>query len=461
MRRRIAFLSYHHLITTPPGAIGLPGHQQKMDHFNVTIQNGELVSTRRGLRVTKQKHNGISFVNSSFQEVPASQTAASSVDFSRPMQRRFKFVNKQSGGAAAAGSWVGPSTSKFKVKDDDDVAKQTKGRQPPASKKAVARRTEDRASRSTLTPAVASPAFSVSNSWLAETIRMTKDLSHLSSSASSSAASDSTFGGAASQGMPSLYAAEPYEIAPGNIIPSLPVWTTHILPAYLSDENRKLFHAYFSLIPKKMYPFEDILSYNPSRSRDFYHMVVGDMAALHCVLMCGSVFESIARGAKDSKELAWHVSKVCSLINQKLDKDRRRVEPITLECITTLALMGVRSASFPPSIPLRGFVHADPSLQSFIGRYDHWNVHMKGLKQMIEMSGGIENLRPALLTKIRKYVAPHVEFHEPTDPQGRGMVPCRRLTGKPERTLKEPQVSAPHRTSRSSASSVQYRTCSR
>ncbi len=40
--------------------------------------------------------------------------------------------------------------------------------------------------------------------------------------------------------------------------------------------------------------------------------------------------------------------------------------------------------------------------QNFIGRYDHWHVHMTGLQKMLELNGGFGDMRPSLVAKMRK-----------------------------------------------------------
>jgi hypothetical protein len=92
---------------------------------------------------------------------------------------------------------------------------------------------------------------------------------------------------------------------------------------------------------EQMYPFEDIFHYNPARSPDFYWMVINDPAAVHCVLMCNSMFHSVLSGMMDSDELAYQISQICKIINRQLDEMPAKIPNITLECITTLALMGV------------------------------------------------------------------------------------------------------------------------
>lgn len=216
---------------------------------------------------------------------------------------------------------------------------------------------------------------------------------------------------------------------------SLPTWTMCHIPQ-LNKFEQRLFHQFFQLIPRKLYPFEDLLQYNPTRSSEFYWMVVQDRAAVRCVLLCGAMFRAVLGGSNTSEELAQEVSNVCRIVNQQLalhqkeqDKHartagstdgsgsddendnmqlaapfspspspsppaspssasshhrrRRHVIPeMTLECITTLALMGGST-----------------------GRYDHWHLHMQALSKMVELNGGrrfITEVRPALLFKMRK-----------------------------------------------------------
>ncbi|CAK7217647.1 hypothetical protein SCUCBS95973_003225 [Sporothrix curviconia] len=233
---------------------------------------------------------------------------------------------------------------------------------------------------------------------------------------------------------------------------SLPTWTMCNVPQ-LNKFEQRLFHQFFQLIPRKLYPFEDLLQYNPTRSSEFYWMVVQDRAAVRCVLLCGAMLRAILGGANTSEELAQEVSNVCRIVNQQLalhqkeqkraeregsgsgsgsnntsdddegnDKkmqlaapfstaspspssfsspsppaspqstgsagstgfrrDRHAIPEMTLECITTLALMGGST-----------------------GRYDHWHLHMQALSKMVDLNGGrrfLTMVRPALLLKMRK-----------------------------------------------------------
>lgn len=107
-----------------------------------------------------------------------------------------------------------------------------------------------------------------------------------------------------------------------------------------------MFHHYYAQMPYVCYPYEDLLTYNPARGDDFYTMVVGDVAALHCVLMCGAIAEGVLNSQTDSKGFAYHISKICSILNIKLDQNQA-ADAVTLHCIAMLADMGVSRVLFP------------------------------------------------------------------------------------------------------------------
>jgi hypothetical protein len=123
-------------------------------------------------------------------------------------------------------------------------------------------------------------------------------------------------------------------------IPSWPAQPAQDLANYMSDDNRQLFNHYFARIPGQVYPYEDILSYNPAKGSDFYHRVTQDLAAMHCVLMYGSISEAVLNSEPDSKGFVYHIARICAILNKKLDQNKA-VDPSTIQCIADLASMGV------------------------------------------------------------------------------------------------------------------------
>ncbi len=286
-----------------------------MDHYNVTVQrDGALVATRRGMQVSKQKYHGISFVNASCpQSAPGARPPANGppLDFSKPpqQQQRWRFVTKDKEPRRPTGK---PRPNK--------PAKTSPPRAPVAP--------------------VPAPACKPESD---EDEQQKRGQSRGGALAFYTVAADA-----------------------GGLPPQLPVWASFRLP--LVEKEQQLFHNFFNLVPKKMYPYEDILTYNPTRSRDFFWMVVQDEAAINCVLMCNSMFRSVLSGRTMSEELAYYVSKVCAIINRQLDGQPKKISSITLECITTLALMAVSLLRFrPPPFPTSDptpFSHPPPPLLS-------------------------------------------------------------------------------------------------
>lgn len=271
-----------------------------------------MVATRRGLQVSKQKHNGVSFVNS-FPRT-SNPSIVSTPDLSKPLQRRFKFVTKHKEPR------VKGSRSKTRDSDSSESGRTEKKPRRHSVKK------EPQQTGSIV-------FYSFGNSSPSSTSSPDRD-------------SEPDITKSISPTLETVPVQDFYDLGPGTssfASPSPPVWSSHPLPSYLSVNDRKLFDLYLPLIPTEMYPFEQLLTYNPARSRDFYYTVVNDLAAIHCVLMWGTMYESVSKGERNSQELALHISKVCSIINRKLDQTPKRIEPITLECIATLALMGVSS----------------------------------------------------------------------------------------------------------------------
>ncbi|CAK7568051.1 MAG: hypothetical protein SEPTF4163_006031 [Sporothrix epigloea] len=222
---------------------------------------------------------------------------------------------------------------------------------------------------------------------------------------------------------------------------SLPTWTMCNVPQ-LNKVEQRLFHQFFQLIPRKLYPFEDLLQYNPARSSEFYWMVVQDRAAVRCVLMCGAMFRAILGGTKTSDELPLEVSNVCRIVNQQLSLHQAEQRQAEIECsdgdinsngsnrtvdqmlLTTSFSMSSPSpspspAASPQSTGSSGFRQRRLAIPEMTlecittlalmggstGRYDHWHLHMQAVRKMVDLNGGryfLDTVRPSLLFKMRK-----------------------------------------------------------
>ncbi|KAK3313441.1 hypothetical protein B0H66DRAFT_351686 [Apodospora peruviana] len=323
-----------------------------MDHFNSTVRDGELVNTRRGLQVSRQKFNGLSFVNAYPQQpaatVPASKSSTSPDKVAKLPQRQFKFIDTGSSVSSRQG------TPRPHRQDSESLSSNFEFSSDAAAggKKPLRRR---------VTPKDATTTASSASS-------PSRRSSHASSNASSSMG----------DGQTPKSQQDTYSSSSTAATTSAAWQPIRELPADMSEENWRLFHHYFAGVPSKMYPYEEILAHNPVRSSDFYEMHVRDPAAVQIVLMCGSIGVAVMNKERNPKGLAYYISTICSILNRKLDQQKKAVDDVTLLCITALA-----------------------AASCYVGRLDHWHMHMRGLQKALDVSSqGLDGLPPWLLAKI-------------------------------------------------------------
>lgn len=274
-----------------------------MDHFNATIKNGKLVRTRRGLQVSRQKFNGLSFVNASpqdpsFSPGPSSSTAAEAT-VSRAPQPEITFIEEEFGPQSE-----GQGSSR---KDDEQRDLSDTSSQGTRQRRKAARRLKSPAPSRTGTPSQRSPT------------PLTGRPSQLGHSS-------------IHQDMLQLGLGFDHEDIrvpePQNAF---------------SCEDWEKFERFLDSTPRSLYPYENLLTHNPARVSDFYSVVAEDEAARHCVIMAGGIADAVINSDPRPNCLAYHISKICSILNKKLDQDQA-VDVATLHSIATLARMGVRLA---------------------------------------------------------------------------------------------------------------------
>ncbi|KAF9875530.1 hypothetical protein CkaCkLH20_06911 [Colletotrichum karsti] len=232
-----------------------------MDHFNSTVLNGNLVSTRRGLQVSKTKHQGIQFINTSAaSDDTSSQDEPGNPDNTRPPGQRFKFSNKPKEPRRS----VSRRSKGSQSSQDDEKHRERKGR--------ATKRTQE-------------PVFV----W---------------ESPKQDSARDDVFQ------VPRFDEVSRIPRSPNSW---LCPWMGN-----LSENEKRLVHLYLKFAPTKMYPFEQILEYNPVRSSSFIERIKSSETSLSCIIMTACYAEIFLHGEWTSPELLYHVSKVCSLVNDRL-----------------------------------------------------------------------------------------------------------------------------------------------
>ncbi|KAF5514523.1 hypothetical protein CGCF413_v001462 [Colletotrichum fructicola] len=267
-----------------------------MDHFNATVHNGNLVSTRRGLQVSKSKHQGTQFINTSAAS-DSSREEPNASDSSRPLDQKYKFLGQQKEPRRSV-SKRGKSSHNS---SDDEKYRVRKAR---ASKKAQ------------------EPGFVMETSAQQGTVE--------------AAVFDDTWR------------------IPRSPIPWLVSWMGN-----LSEREKCLVQLYLKLAPTKMYPCEQILEYNPVRGSAFIERIKSSETSLNAVLMTACYAEMFLQGEWSSPELLYHVSKVCSLVNDRLsDRTKRDFDQGMLECVAQADVKGAVYLGLLPYLDYPRFFNA-------------------------------------------------------------------------------------------------------
>ncbi|KAK0748583.1 hypothetical protein B0T21DRAFT_380379 [Apiosordaria backusii] len=316
-----------------------------MDHFNATIKDGKLVNTRRGLQVSRQKFNGISFVNTSAQDSSPSGEQSFRLATESPSNTathpQVTFVdnenNLQSSGIPKNTEQGQGQKPNLSFVSESGQQQQTK--KQPRRRTALKAQHQHHHRRTSTSPYLSSPDSRPSSR---------------SSAVTPSPRADET----AFQYFQQPQQQQPFTSSAPPPLPLPPPWpptelssTTGFYPAPFSpsQSDLKLFHHYNThFLALQLYPYEDVLTYNPARSDSEESSIASsDIAAFHCVLMCGTIAEAVIHGQHhlssepetEARGFAYHISKICAILNKKLDGN-------------------------------------------------HWHMHMRGLQKVLDVLGG-------------------------------------------------------------------------
>jgi hypothetical protein len=292
----------------------IPLSQEKMEYSNFTVQNGNLVSNKKGMQVSKAKHNGIAFVNASHADIKTGENPASTVSsktgFERCRPLKIKFVPESS---CQDGRRIPkPRTRGLKKHPDTQVV--SKPRKDPGT---IVKADPISDGRSVGTPSYYS----------------------YSSSNSPSAGSEDC--------IPKLKFDDWHQGSNVHItvLRTLPAWATISLSSHLSEQNKRLLGFAFAEAPLKKYPFDmyGILTYNPLQTNENYLRVVTDPVLTELITAIGVVYHSIRYGTGHSPEIAGLMGQLCSFTNKRVGVSRKDCifSFTTVECVTIMALLAV------------------------------------------------------------------------------------------------------------------------
>ncbi|KAK4668575.1 uncharacterized protein QC764_708580 [Podospora pseudoanserina] len=352
-----------------------------MDHFNATVKDGKLVNTRRGLQVSRQKFNGISFVNTSAQDSSSSGTQSFRLTKESPSKStsllEIKFADTsnelQSAGAATSVQEGQGRTPNFSFVSETGQQHQAK-RQPRRRAIPKPKGQQDHR-RNSASPYLSSPdSRPPSRSSVATPPPRLEETafqffgSSFPTSQRQPQLQQQPFLSPTIQG---YHARQQQHLQVNSLTaitspPLPPPWppaesATYPVPFSPSQSGWELFHHYNTHhLPLQLYPYEDIVTYNPARS-DNNESSIGfsDIAAFHCVLMCGEIAEAVlnrqhhlaSESETEPRGFAYHISKICAILNKKLDGN-------------------------------------------------HWDMHMRGLQKVLDVLGGLTSLPTWVVRRI-------------------------------------------------------------
>ncbi|KAK8018385.1 hypothetical protein PG991_007575 [Apiospora marii] len=309
-----------------------------MDHFNSTVFNGAVVSTRRGFTVTKQKHKGLSFVNASVQDTGIRAKPQASNAFSiLPPAATITFVANQGEGKKGTASQLKTTVSNKGVRSSpkSDISRRRPKAQPRRR--------------------------SCSSSTSAST--------H-SSAASDIVLSDPPDGGETDK-----------ERSP--LSKSLPAWASYTRPKSALDFARRLTFMAYALAPRKSFALDELPLPGPEGSLKLPEelWLEKDPTSIHCATTLGVLYDTLVSGMQETKGLAKLTSQLRLVINRKLNaaEQNKTANSVTIHGVSALAIIA-----------------------GYQGEHDQWQVHIKGLMRLLDLVGDQDKLDGRTINTIRK-----------------------------------------------------------
>ncbi|KAM0806978.1 putative Transcription factor domain-containing protein [Seiridium cardinale] len=285
-----------------------------MDHLNITIQDGAMVSTRRGFQVSKHKHNGTAFINSSANNVaPKSSHAQNKSPL--PASGEITFVNNGGDGrkskrkAQPANGKTGGSRSR--TSRVEKATRVNHGRPSPSS-----------------TLSCRSPSTSSSDNFVLEDPHTANSL-------------------------------EEQRQAPFK---ALPPWASYKLAHNDADSDERLNFMALAFDVGDKSQIEDPAPPMIKKERMLERSAwrVQDPTSLHCALTLGALFDAIKSGEHDTPRLDSLASQLYSIVNRRVSENdmNERVRDVTMRAIASLAIVsGYQGKSDHWYVHMRGLLN--------------------------------------------------------------------------------------------------------
>ncbi|CAJ2512969.1 Uu.00g010880.m01.CDS01 [Anthostomella pinea] len=266
-----------------------------MDHFNATVFNGSMVATRKGFQVTKQKHKGTAFVNSSVQNA----------EQQKPKQLcSLPFRNTQ-------------LTFITNGANDGKLA-------PPRRRTGRSKSPSDKPLGSGVTKA--------------------KRLFKTSSSRRSSSSASSTASVSSEERLIDSGRGTPELLTAPCVQPlSLPAWASYRLPESLPSSKKRLLFMCLAFAPSDEFSYDEarLLEQDPWKLPEMHVWSVQDPTSLHCAITLGALFDGMSAGKRDTPDLLSLSSQLSSIINRRLNDNTQTglSRDVTIHAVATMAIL--------------------------------------------------------------------------------------------------------------------------
>lgn len=266
-----------------------------------------MVATRRGFQVTKQKHQGLAFVNTSAQQPQ---------------------VSSRSSKKSAANSLPVHSGPLIFITNEEDEKKHNarirKARTPKPRSQTVSRepslcpRTPNARSRTTRLRSPSSVSTVSPRQSSRGSFSSTDDASETSTDRSSNPDTD-------------------------QYPTSLPAWARYKQPQSIHESYRKLLFMCHAFPPTNTGYLANTDGSSSSLSPENFICTAQDPTAIHCGITLGTLYDTVHAGNRASPYLETLTLQLCSIINRRLNNGEQASESRkkTIHAVATLAILAV------------------------------------------------------------------------------------------------------------------------
>ncbi|RDW63418.1 hypothetical protein BP6252_10963 [Coleophoma cylindrospora] len=133
-------------------------------------------------------------------------------------------------------------------------------------------------------------------------------------------------------------------------------------------------------INEMVFCIEKYSRFNPMRDY-FLPMAFQDPALFHALLFSSNSLNLLSSGHREAPKAVQHLNESIRIVNERLQSPSLVVEDSTIAVIATIAY-----------------------IEKVAGNFQNWDIHMRGLKRMVQLRGGLKNFQSnrILYNKIQR-----------------------------------------------------------